>query len=148
MSRRSVLALASTICALAITTLLVAVAAAAPVEAKPTPKAGTGKPAKITWTPGTITSTQALTPGQSFSTTATFTATQTIANARLAVHGGSGLVTVTPKTFGTIVAGQTYTATVTVTAPTKGHKGGVSAAVQLREGKRALAKPLHVRWKP
>ena len=148
MSRRLVLALVATFCALTVMALVAAVATAAPTEAKPLPKSGTGKPAQIAWTPGTITSTQQLAAGASFTTTVTFTATQTITNASVVVHGGRGLVTVTPKTFSSITAGQAYTATVNVKAPAKGHKGGLSAVVQLREGHRTLAKPLHVRWKP
>ncbi len=103
--------------------------------------ASTGKPARLTWTPGRVT--HAVTAGQTVQFTATFTSSADIAEATLVIPGGLGKVLkANTAKLTNIKAGAVTTVTFTVTMPAKAHtQGGV---VQVRAGQRMLARPLPV----
>jgi hypothetical protein len=133
-----------------VTLLLLTIgAAAAKPNDKPKPPhggaghlpAGTGKPARLTWTPRRIT--QAVTAGQTIQLTATFTSSADIAQATLVIPGGLGKVMQADSaTLANIKAGTPTTITFTVTMPAKAHsQGGV---VLVRAGQRMIARPLPV----
>jgi hypothetical protein len=105
------------------------------------PLAGKGKPARLTWTPGQVT--QAVTAGQTIQVTATFTSSADIAEATLVIPGGLGKVMKADSaTLTNIKAGALTTVTFTATMPALAHtQGGV---VQVRVGRRMLARPLPV----
>jgi hypothetical protein len=105
------------------------------------PPTGKGKPARLSWTPGRVT--QAVTAGQTIRVTATFTSSADIAEAALVIPGGLGKVLKADSaTLTNIKAGALTTVTFTVTMPSLAHtQGGV---VQVRVGRRMLARPLPV----
>ena len=106
------------------------------------PGAGRGRPARLTWTPTGLT--QAVSAGQTFHVTATFTSSADIANATLVIPGQLGRVMKADTVKLTnITAGTPVTVTFTITMPTKAHtQGGV---VLVRAGWRVVARPLPVR---
>jgi len=106
------------------------------------PRSRTGKPALLTWTPGRIT--QAVSAGQTFQITASFTSSVDIAEAMLVIPGGLGkLMQADSATLTTIKAGTPTMVKFTITMPADGAhpQGGV---VQIRARQRMLAQPLPV----
>jgi len=124
-------------------------AAAAKPNDRPKPPHGgaghlpgsTGKPARLIWTPGRVT--HAVTAGQTIQLTASFTSSADIAEATLVIPGQLGrVIKADAAKLTDIKAGAVTTVTFTVTMPAKAHtQGGV---VQLRAGRRLLARPLPV----
>lgn len=128
--------------------LSVGAAAAKPSDTPKPPHGGAehlpankGKPARLTWTPSRVT--QAVTVGQMMQLTATFTSSADIAKATLVIPGGLGKVLKADTTTLTnIKAGVLTTVTFTVTMPATAHtQAGV---VQIRAGRRMIARPLSV----
>jgi hypothetical protein len=104
--------------------------------------AGRGRPARLSWRPTRLT--QAVSAGQTFHVTATFTSSADIAEAALVIPGQLGRVMKADTVKLTnIIAGTPTTVTFTITMPAKAHsQGGV---VLVRAGWRVVARPLPVR---
>ncbi len=116
------------------------------VAVAPSVLAKGGPPAKVTWSQRSVTATVA--PGGSFSTTVTFTSTKDLSNVTLRLTPSvKKTIVISPTTFATITAGVPYTVEISFTAPPKVKRGAYNAVLTVREGNRALALPLQLRFK-
>lgn len=105
-----------------------------------------GPPAKVKWSQHPVTAT--IPAGGTFSTTVSFTSTKNLSNVTLRLTPSlRGTTTVTPTTFATITAGVPYTIEIDVAIPVSTTRHAFNGVLTVREGHRALANPLQLRFK-
>lgn len=111
-----------------------------------------GRPATVVWSPAELSPTVAV--GTTVSTTVSFSVTAAVASPHFDVkprlergergRGKGGVALDTTGLPASLVANQTYSVIVGVTAPTDPRER-LSGEVQLRNGRRELGRPLRVR---
>jgi hypothetical protein len=117
-----------------------------PVERTPVAtRTPTPAPARVSWTPGTLS--QTIVPGGSVEAIATFEVTQPIAAPQLRAFSRAGAVQIlSPGALpASLQPGQTYSLHLMLTMPDRVTPAGETATILLRDGDRSVGDPLYVR---
>lgn len=98
----------------------------------------------ITWTPAAITET--IPAGTGHTVSVSFVSSQNFSNVDVRVVPAlQPYVQVSPTTFANLIAGQTYTVDLTLSAPDTATPGAIDGVIQLRRnGQNTIARPLAV----